>query len=88
MTEEEGRQMAGEFGTGYCDVSAKANQNVVEVFNDLAERIVTRLAATPPPGAAETESAMRPYGAADSAPVPTPKASKPRGFLCCSRPQT
>ncbi len=92
VSEEEARQAAVEYNTAYWDVSAKSNLNVAQVFNDLAERIVTRLAATPAAGAAPAaESAMHPYRASESSPGSSARIhSKPKGggFTCCSRPQT
>ena len=90
VSEEEGRGLADEFATEYCDVSAKANMNVGPLFNDLAARIVERVAVTASAGEElETEAAMRPYGVADrgvhnvSAPLGKSRSGGGGGFLAC-----
>lgn len=57
VSEEEGRACAREFAVAYWDVSAKSNKNIGEVFNHLAERIVTRLDPATPARAARAAPA-------------------------------
>lgn len=97
VSDAEGSEMAREYGIVHCEVSAKANLHVAQVFNDLAERIVTRLANTETDTGAQrdTEASMRPYSGAQRGTEGGQRGSGQRGqkasggFLCCgSRPQT
>lgn len=98
VSEEEGRQTAAEFSTAYWDVSAKLeltdeNSNVQNVFQDLAERIVARLATSVPAGAAPQPESILPYGSKpdgrhSQSAVGVEQKPKRKGFMCCGGPPT